>query len=1390
MTSLRQASSLRTWFSAANPPAQRVARISSGIAILVGCLVLVGWTLDIAVLKSILPGLATMKANTALCFILAGVSLGLRSRTRSRAFIPQLASGCAIAISAIGLLTLSQYFLGWDLGIDQLLVQDTPISPATLYPGRMGNNTALNFVLIGFALWLTGRKIRYGSAIAQAAAICAIAIALLALVGYAYHVEVFHRFIFYSSSMAIHTALSFLVVGSGILALRPERGLLKALTQPLMGSLTAQRLMPLAIAVPLVLGWVVLQGFRNNLYNGAFSLALLVMGLIGVLVAVIWKNADNLNQTDLNRKRSDERLRSSEAQLDLAMRSAQMGYWNLNLITHEAHWSSRGLELLGLPPDFTDCSSDVLTTIVHPDDRASCSQAITAAIESGGDYQHEFRVVWADGSVHWLADRGQVFYDESGQAVRIMGVAFDITDRKQAQLNEQFLNTLDLRLRQLLDADAMALEVVRSVGEYLNVNRAVWNEIEQEAELAIVKQDWYQQPEMLSIVGTYRLSDFAQPELLKLYHAGQPIIVADVATHPHTAALIENYIPYGVSAYVAAPCVIGGTWVALLAVNSKTPRNWRSDEVALLQETVARFWSIIEQTRSMQALREQEERTRLATQAADLGMWFWNLTTDELVWTDRCKAMFGIAPTIEMTYEVFLNALHPDDRDRTHTAVTRALEEQVEYDIEYRTVWSDSSIHWIAAKGRGFYDAAGQPVRMMGTAQDISDRKQVEESLRQLSAELNQQVQRFDAVISAIPDFIYTFDLEGRFRYVNQPLLDLWQRTFEESVGKNLYELDYPLELADRLQRQMQQVMTTRQPLRDETPYTSAFGTRAYEYIIVPMLDEDGSVKGIAGTTRDITDRKQAEQALRENEQRFVTLSQASPITIFQFDANSACIYINPRWTEMTGYSAEAALGMGWVETLHPDDRDRLTQEWLQWSQTAQSQDLYQNEGRIVRSDGSKMWYSIEALPVVDANNSVTGYIGTLSDITDRKQAEIALQQQTKELTELNRLKDEFLAALSHELRTPLNPILGWITMMQAQRLTPEKTVEALEIIDRNVRQQIRLVDDLLEISRVVQGKLKLELRSMDLVTTLQNAIDTVQGAAQAKAMTLELRGLASLPLIADGDRLQQVFWNLLSNAIKFTPVGGRVTVDLSAIGETNRYAQVRITDTGVGIAPDFLPHVFERFRQADGSSTRNYGGLGLGLSIVQQLVELHGGKVTVASPGLDQGATFTVLLPIREALTHPVPTADLNLSTFNLSTSGQPALDQTQFDSTPALTGIRILALDDDPDNLDLLGFLLEQEAAVVTAVSSPRSAIELITHQSFDLIISDIGMPELDGYQFIQQIRALPQGRSIPALALTAFVYREDQEKAIEAGFQAYISKPVNPIELLERVTQLVNR
>jgi PAS domain S-box-containing protein len=402
--------------------------------------------------------------------------------------------------------------------------------------------------------------------------------------------------------------------------------------------------------------------------------------------------------------------------------------------------------------------------------------------------------------------------------------------------------------------------------------------------------------------------------------------------------------------------------------------------------------------------------------------------------------------------------------------------------------------------------------------------------------------------------------------------------------------------------------------------------------------DSQGNAISFPGAITDITDRKRSEQALRENEQRFVTLAQASPVVIFQFNAANECIYINSRWTELTGYPEATALGMGWVDTFHPDDHDRMVREWLDWQQSAHQQDIYQNEGRLVRLDGSTLWYYIQALPLMEAG-SVTGYMGVFTDITDRKQAELEREQllareqlARQEADRVNRLKDEFFSALSHELRTPLNPILGWTKMLQGQKLPPEKLIQALETIERNVKHQIRLVDDLLDVSRVIQGKFRLSSHPVDLSLILTDAIQTVHFAAQAKSITLQFESSIPIYTTGDRDRLGQIFWNLLSNAIKFTPEGGQVAIGLSVSHDASgQSCQIRITDTGIGIASDFLPHVFEYFRQAEGGSTRRYGGLGLGLAIVRHLVELHGGTVIAESPGLGQGATFTVKLPLLD---------------------------------------------------------------------------------------------------------------------------------------------------------------
>jgi PAS domain S-box-containing protein len=379
------------------------------------------------------------------------------------------------------------------------------------------------------------------------------------------------------------------------------------------------------------------------------------------------------------------------------------------------------------------------------------------------------------------------------------------------------------------------------------------------------------------------------------------------------------------------------------------------------------------------------------------------------------------------------------------------------------------------------------------------------------------------------------------------------------------------------------------------------------------------------------------------------------------------------------------------------------------------------------------------------------------------------LQQRAAELAEVNRIKDEFLAIVSHELRTPLNPILGWTNLLRKGKLDEAKTADALEIIERNTKLQVQLIEDLLDISRILRGKLSLNVIPVDLNVVIKAALETVRLAAEAKS--LQIQTILSPKVVrvnADIGRLQQVVWNLLSNAVKFTPQKGQITLELTTV---EGHAQIQVTDTGKGIDPDFLPYIFEHFRQEDGAITRKFGGLGLGLAIVRYLVELHGGTVWAESPGIGQGATFTVKLPL-------MPTsADL----FREMRTSELTLD---------LTDIQVLVVDDDADTREFVAFLIEQYGATAIAVNSAREALVALTRFKPDLLLSDIGMPEMDGYMLMQQLRSLPpeRGGQIPAIALTAYAGEIDYQQAMAAGFQKHIAKPVEPAKLAEAIASLV--
>lgn len=408
-------------------------------------------------------------------------------------------------------------------------------------------------------------------------------------------------------------------------------------------------------------------------------------------------------------------------------------------------------------------------------------------------------------------------------------------------------------------------------------------------------------------------------------------------------------------------------------------------------------------------------------------------------------------------------------------------------------------------------------------------------------------------------------------------------------------------------------------------------------------------------------------------------------------------------------------------------------------------------------------------------------------EITERKQAEeeraqllVREQEARAEAEQANRTKDEFLATLSHELRTPLSAILGWSQLVRSGKLDETQTSRAFETIERNARSQSQLIDDLLDVSRIITGKLQIEPNPVNVSSVIESAIDAVRPAVEAKSITLETSLDANGCVVSgDANRIQQIFWNLFSNAVKFTPEGGSVRVE---VARNKTSVRTTISDTGVGITPEFLPYIFDRFRQADGSTTRIHGGLGLGLSIVKHLVQLHRGKVEVTSDGKDKGASFTVTLPLATSTSRVVkakPTADQDAATH-------PA------EFSKLLKGLRILVVDDEGDSRDLVKAILTRYGSEVNCCESVAEALKAVRDWKPDLLISDIGMPSEDGYTLIKKIRKMrsKQARETPAVALTAYVTREDRERAITAGFQLHIAKPIEPAALVMSIASVTGR
>ncbi len=921
-----------------------------------------------------------------------------------------------------------------------------------------------------------------------------------------------------------------------------------------------------------------------------------------------------------------------------------------------------------------------------------------------------------------------------------------------------------------------------------------------------------------------------------------------------------------------------------------------------------------EARRRDRALQSAQQQISSVLAATEVGTWTYEIPSNRVIADANLSRIFGVSleEAAEATLQTYLRAIHPEDRSIVEKAIGDAIRDGSKFLSEYRLMQKDGSVRSVIARGRVERDSDGRPLRLPGVILDITDRVAAESAQTALSARLEQQGRVMDTLLSSIADFTYIFDRQGHFHYANKALLDLWGLRLDQVIGRGFADLHYPEDLATKLLEQIEQVYRTRQSVSDKGPYTTPTGAEGYyEYIFWPVLDTNGEVELVAGSTREITERQKVFDALQQSEENFRTLAETLPDMVWMADPAGHLLWTNSVLLRRTGLSLAELREYAPAQLFHPDDAATVRQAWqaaqetgegfecqtrvhmhdgawrwqllrgtpardaagavYRWIGTATdiheqrelTQKLAQSETRfrqladsipqlawMARPDGWIFWYNqrwhdytgttpaemegwgwqrvhdpeflprvmekwqdslasgvpfdmtfplrgadgvfrpflTRVMPFRDETGAITMWFGTNTDVSEQKRMEQARDEllhseraarTTAERT--SKMKDEFLATLSHELRTPLNAIFGWIHILKEDAGDAATVEEGIKVIDRNVRAQSQLIEDLLDMSRIISGKLRLNVRQIQPATCVEAAIETVTPAAQAKSIRLEaVIDPHAGPISGDAARIQQVVWNLLSNAIKFTPRGGRVQVILERV---DSHLELTVADSGEGIAPEFLPHVFDRFRQADGATTRKHSGLGLGLSIVKQLVELHGGTIRAISGGAGKGATFSIHLPLKVLHTPPGDAPHPHLSSAAPAPVAMPSAN---------LSGIKVLVVDDERDSRELLQRVLEQCGATVAIADSAEHALPMMKDLRPDILVSDIGMPDVDGYEFLRRVRTLPaaEGGTVPAVALTAFARSEDRTKSLLAGFLSHVSKPAEPTELIATIASVVGR
>ncbi|MBD1853083.1 PAS domain-containing protein [Leptolyngbya sp. ST-U4] len=997
------------------------------------------------------------------------------------------------------------------------------------------------------------------------------------------------------------------------------------------------------------------------------------------------------------------------------------------------------------PAEIQELGDRLLPLLIHPEDLSKFPEHIARfqSLQHGEFLENEYRMRHRNGEWRWFSGRDTVFSrTATGQPKQILGSAYDITNRKSLEQQQQFLLELNDSMRLLSEPEQVIQVTAALVSRYFQIDRCIYGEVDaSETWLMIHPQICHG---VINPATQYQMSNYGSDYLDDL-RQGQTVAIADVATDARCAHFREALVAEQTRSSLTVPLIKQNHLVAVLSLSHTQPRPWTTAEIRLIEEVADRIWFAVESLRTQRALCESEARFQRLAHNVPGAICRYVRTAEGVdsvpYISPSCRTLFEVEPeVIQQNVTVLWQMLHPDDREELKQVIETSIATGESIHWEGRYLLPSGKLKWVRYAFRPERQPDGS-VLWDGVATDVTQQKNQAAERERLLAQSQQYAQQLGGLTEAALAVNAVLSVEEVLQVITAQARSI--------IGA--HQAVTVLKTGDTLAGAVYNISTSKK-YRDWKNYAA-------------NLSEEGIYAIVCNTNQ--------------------------PIRMTQAELEA-----HPCWQNSGSDTEEHPPMRGWL-AAPLICRNGKNLGLIQLS------DKY--EGEFTAADEDILMQLAQMASVAIENSHLYA-----AEQTARTQAEAA-----------NRIKDEFLAVLSHELRSPLNPILGWSKLLREQRLDQTATDRALEIIERNAKLQTQLIEDLLDVSRILRGRLSLNVSQVNLNETIEVAIETVRLAAEAKSIQIQTHLLPIAACVSgDPNRLQQVIWNLLSNAVKFTPNGGRIQVTLEQVESKHRemrkgkdrelenraastaadttssdsslpcqsaiptLAQITVTDTGKGIHPHFLPHVFDYFRQEDGATTRKFGGLGLGLAIVRHLVELHGGTVKATSEGEGKGTTFIVTLPLLRSLGDREIDGDSRTSGWGANHLPTPAPPHL-------LTGLRVLVVDDDNDTRDLIAFTLKRSGAVPIAVSSAKAAIQAIARSEFDLLISDIGMPEIDGYTLMRQIRSLVlKNGFLPAIALTAYASELDQQQALAVGFARHLVKPVDPDELVRAIESVVRR